>query len=91
MEVFLSEMPARIDRLRSAIEAGDSAEVENLAHNIKGSCAEMLAEPMRQMALALELAGREDRLADAPELLDKLIDSYRELEEILLRERTLVA
>jgi HPt (histidine-containing phosphotransfer) domain-containing protein len=91
VEVFLGEMPARIDTLRAAIESGDCGEVENLAHSIKGSCAEMLAEPMRQVALALELAGREERLADAPELLDGLIDSYRELEEILLRERTLVA
>jgi signal transduction histidine kinase/DNA-binding response OmpR family regulator/HPt (histidine-containing phosphotransfer) domain-containing protein len=91
VEVFLGEMPARIDQLRALIEDGDAEEVENLAHSIKGSCAEMLAEPMRQVSQALELCGRERNLVDAPELLDKLIDSYRELEEVLLRERAMVA
>lgn len=91
VEVFLGEMPRRIDVLRGLIEAGDAKEIENLAHSIKGSCAEMLAEPMRQVAQALEMCGREDNLVDAPELLDKLIDSYRELEEVLLHERTMVA
>ncbi|MDQ3023054.1 MAG: response regulator [bacterium] len=91
VEVFLGEMPKRIDNLRNMIERGDSEEVENLAHSIKGSCAEMLAEPMRQVSQALELCGRERNLVDAPELLDKLIDTYRELEEVLLRERTMVA
>jgi CheY-like chemotaxis protein len=91
VEVFLGEMPSRIEALRELIEAGDAGEVENLAHSIKGSCAEMLAEPMRQVAQALELCGRERNLTDAPELLEKLFDSYRELEEILLRERAMVA
>jgi signal transduction histidine kinase/DNA-binding response OmpR family regulator/HPt (histidine-containing phosphotransfer) domain-containing protein len=91
VDVFLTEMPQRLQSLRERIEAGDPREVESIAHSVKGSCAEMLAEPMRQAAQALELAGREGNLADAPDLFEQLMDCYHTLEDLLHHQQSMVA
>ncbi|MBY0431656.1 MAG: Hpt domain-containing protein [Rhodospirillales bacterium] len=52
-ELFVEQIELRLSTIQSAVTAGDLAAVRNEAHAMKGSAAQMGAEPLR--ALASEL------------------------------------
>lgn len=61
-------------RLRAALGAQDATLAQRIAHTLKGASAMIDAEPLRQRALALELALKEGSKDDAglPALVDAL-------------------
>ena len=69
---FLERAMADIRRLAEAIAAGDAAELTTLAHGLKGSAANLSAEPLRERAAQLEAVGRGGDLSDAPAILHAL-------------------
>lgn len=38
LKIFISEIPVRIENLRSAFERGDRCELQRLIHQLKGAC-----------------------------------------------------
>ena len=46
LNVFLSEVPRRIDRLKAAWRDGNAAEVQRAAHSLKGSSGNIGADAM---------------------------------------------
>lgn len=66
--VFQSEAPGRRTGLERALAAGDMNAVTHLAHSLKGVAATMFAEPLRQAAWDLEMAGRAADAATASRL-----------------------
>jgi HPt (histidine-containing phosphotransfer) domain-containing protein len=56
--LFAEECPKSISEIRSALDSGDFALLERLAHTLKGSAASMSAESIRQTALELEMSSR---------------------------------
>ncbi len=57
--IFLVDAMERMDGLTEALAAGDAKGVERYAHAIKGLSANICAEPVKQAASSLEIAGRE--------------------------------
>lgn len=53
-ELFKQTAAERLPKLRSACEALDLAQVSKLAHAVKGSAAQVGAEPLRVLAAQLE-------------------------------------
>jgi CheY-like chemotaxis protein/HPt (histidine-containing phosphotransfer) domain-containing protein len=51
---FLRETPARLDRLRAALAAGDAQEVERAAHSLKGSAGSIGARRLGELAADIE-------------------------------------
>lgn len=72
IEVFAKETPALLAQLREAIDQGDAAEVQRIAHTIKGSARVFGAEAVATVAERLEAMGREAELNEADEAMKAL-------------------
>lgn len=80
---FAEEVPGWVATLRTAISSGDSQTVYRVAHGVNGAIGYFKAPRVRQPAVELEAMGRENRLTDASQLLDRLEDALRELDQFL--------
>ncbi len=87
-ELFLGDAPARLEALRGAIEGGDAASVERVAHALKGSCGNMGATGMAATCAELEEAGRSGGLARAPMLMERLEAELGRVRAALEKELT---
>lgn len=57
--VFLRDEPARVHKIREALEAGEMDELKYLAHSLKGAAATMGADRVREACLNLEYSARD--------------------------------
>ncbi|MFW6158301.1 MAG: Hpt domain-containing protein [Planctomycetota bacterium] len=81
---FLDGARAGLDELADAATAGNLEPVFRVAHRLKGSAAAVKLEPIREIALALEIAGNTDRNWTAVhERIDDLKAAVAELETLL--------
>jgi HPt (histidine-containing phosphotransfer) domain-containing protein len=58
--LFLTEAPKHIDAIDNGIGSGDCNEVFQVAHKLKGASANLSAMRLKQVALLLEQAGRDE-------------------------------
>jgi len=63
---FLADSPKLLDQLSAAISAGDAVAAGKFAHTLKGSCANMGGERLRQIASQIQDAGKEGNLEVDP-------------------------
>jgi PAS domain S-box-containing protein len=80
---FAEETPRRMEAAAAALSAGDLALVQREAHTIKGSAAEIAAQPLGEAALALELAAKGGDAQAAQELYDALTVEWGRLRDSL--------
>ncbi len=64
IEMFVDEMPERMQRLWECLETGDMAGLERAAHQIKGSAGGYGFDEITPQAARLELAVKERRTPD---------------------------
>jgi CheY-like chemotaxis protein len=87
IRLYLQEAPARLATLREAIAQGDSIRVEDLAHGLKGSSAQLGATRMRRICAALQEAGGRSDLGQAAaqvaELQREFVRVHTALEAVL--------
>ncbi len=57
--VFLRDEPARVHKIREALESGQMDELKYLAHSLKGAAATMGADRVREACLNLEYSARD--------------------------------
>jgi HPt (histidine-containing phosphotransfer) domain-containing protein len=85
--VYLQEAPARIAALHEAVAHGDAGRVEEVAHGLKGSSAELGAPRMASLCAALqEAAGAHDlsqTTAQVAELTNEFMSVRTALEAVL--------
>jgi len=62
---FLQDIPLQLSVLQDLLDAGDPRAVQRHAHSIKGACANVGAERLRELALKIEQAARADDLPSA--------------------------
>ena len=72
VDVFVRTIPGRIGALRDALELDDVEAVRFLAHNLRGTAANLGAEALRAVCTELEAAALQGQLADAAALVDEL-------------------
>jgi CheY-like chemotaxis protein/HPt (histidine-containing phosphotransfer) domain-containing protein len=77
--IFTTETERRIAELSTAVEERDVERIVREAHTIKGSAAEICAEPLREAALALELAGKAGEDEKLVGLLRQVAGEYERL------------
>ena len=80
LDVFVDMVPALLDDMEAAIADEDATRLKNIAYSVKGSAANLCAEPARLSAERLEglagqsdLAGVEDAVAELKGRLDELV------------------
>jgi len=76
VELFLANSPARMDQIRSGLEAGDAKETERGAHSLKSSSANLGATEVRRLAQEMEGAASQQDLGTASSLLPALEEAY---------------
>jgi PAS domain S-box-containing protein len=78
-ELFLSDYPNTLDKIRGAVAGSDATALEHSAHSLKGSVSTFGAQRAFEAALALEQQGRSGNLAGAPDGLRKLEEALQAL------------
>jgi signal transduction histidine kinase/CheY-like chemotaxis protein len=72
VDLFVEDVPLQLHAIRRAVEGGESQEVEEKAHMLKGGSGYMGAARMAQMCARLEEIGASGELSRAHELLDAI-------------------
>lgn len=85
LTIFLDEAPKRIERLQSALAAGDAAGVQRAAHSLKGSAGNIGAHALFDASRHLDELGKAGDLAAAASALRHLLDEYARVETEIQR------
>jgi HPt (histidine-containing phosphotransfer) domain-containing protein len=72
LQMFLQEVPPRIERLRNAWTAGNIEEMRRAAHSLKGSAGNIGAHALHAVCSAIDDQGRSGELADTGVLVAAL-------------------
>lgn len=79
LELFLDDVPQRMENLSASLTAGELEESAGVAHSIKGASANLSAKPIQQVAAQLEQAARQGHPAE------ELTALYGQLKEEIAR------
>jgi HPt (histidine-containing phosphotransfer) domain-containing protein len=85
LQMFLSEVPPRIDRLRNAWAAGDIEEMYRAAHSLKGSAGNIGAQRLLAVCSQLDEQGRSGNLAGSAPRIDALGIEFGKVEVAIHR------
>ncbi len=83
IEIFNEDYPKQLRKIKIAIKEGDGPLLRNAAHTIKGSISTFCAKRAFDLALKLEMMGREGDLSGADEGYVKLEKAVEELKNAL--------
>jgi CheY-like chemotaxis protein/HPt (histidine-containing phosphotransfer) domain-containing protein len=76
---FLEDIPKQIEVLKGCLEAGDVATAERQAHSIKGASANVGGQALREVAFAMEKAGKTGDLEGVTARLPELETQFARL------------
>ncbi len=80
---FRNHLPSRIMEFDAALQEGDIKTIGRLAHNLKGVSLNFDASFLANAAAQLEQCGKQENLAAAPELIEKVREEIKRLESYL--------
>ncbi|QDU80763.1 Signal transduction histidine-protein kinase BarA [Polystyrenella longa] len=75
--------PEMLQKMNEAIESGDSETVSSIAHTIKGGSGNFFAKNAFELALELEVMGKEGNLSNARETCQQLDAALQQLKSAL--------
>lgn len=85
LSVYLQDAQTKMASLQAGLEQGDADLVRSSAHSLKGSSANLGAQPLAELSLAVEQQAREGNLAGLDRLLEQIEAEFREVAAILER------
>ena len=77
--MFEKRVPGDLAQIAASIDAGDAERTASLAHALKGAAATLSAEPLREIAGRLQLAGHTADLTEALTCLGQLRREWERL------------
>jgi CheY-like chemotaxis protein len=83
IDAFLADAPQLIATLRSSLEGREIEELRRAAHTLKSNGATLGAEQFAQLCRTLEERAKAGDLEDASQLVERIEQEYRPLEEAL--------
>ncbi len=83
IDAFLADAPGLMATLRSSLAEGSAEELRRAAHTLKSNGATLGAEDFAELCRMLEQRAKADELDGASELVDRVQQEYRPLEEAL--------
>jgi signal transduction histidine kinase/HPt (histidine-containing phosphotransfer) domain-containing protein/ActR/RegA family two-component response regulator len=86
LEAFLESMPEQIESLKTALNEDNTDLTDFRAHAIKGTCANIGAQRLRDLALEIELDGKKGDLNKARSRIDNLEKEFETLCNVLNSE-----
>ena len=85
LQLFLTEVPRRVERLRNALASGDIEEVARCAHSLKGSAGNIGARALHELCSRMDAQARENDLAGAGSLVDSVTAEFGKVESEIHR------
>ncbi|HYE87818.1 MAG TPA: Hpt domain-containing protein [Vicinamibacterales bacterium] len=85
LRMFLQEVPARMERLRNAMAAGNIEEVHRSAHSLKGSAGNIGAHALYSAFKALDEKSKSGNLDGAEALVEELRIEFGRVEAAIHR------
>lgn len=76
LTLYLEDSPARLQAIRQAVANFDAKEIERASHSLKGGSANLGAKLLSDVCSQLEECARENRLNEAPRLVEELDAEY---------------
>jgi CheY-like chemotaxis protein len=83
---FIADTGERVEALRRSVERGEVEAAQQVAHALRGSCANIGVARMADIAEALERLATTGRLEGAEALVQQLADEFRQAEAALAPE-----
>ncbi len=87
IELFIQDIKESVQRLRAAMEDSNFESIDNEAHKLKGSSANMGASVLPKLCQELMLAVRENRETELQKLFQSIVEEYEELIPIYLYQK----
>jgi PAS domain S-box-containing protein len=88
IEAFLADAPELMVTLRRSLDEGSTEELRRAAHTLKSNGATLGAEEFAELCSTLEQRAKAGELDGASQLVDRIEQEYRPLEEALAALRT---
>ena len=88
VDVFLADAPALITSLRSSLERQDTEELRRAAHTLKSNGSTLGAAAFAELCRTVEQHAKDGRLDGVSQLVDRIEQEYRTLQEALASLRT---
>lgn len=80
LQLFLDDVPGRIERVRTACQAGNAVELHRAAHSLKGSAGNIGAKDMLAVCRRLDELGKAGEVSGAQGLVASLDAEYSRVE-----------
>jgi len=84
INLFLKDAPIQLEKLKEAIEKGDSKEIRQYSHAIKGSVLNLGGEAMYVVAESIEVQALKGNIKRINTLYPLLLKKFKELEKLLV-------
>jgi HPt (histidine-containing phosphotransfer) domain-containing protein len=85
LQQFIDQMPAQMEELKAALDSADGKALQEKAHALRGSAANLSAIDLASTALYLEEIGRTGELEKGEETLDLLQKEVKRLGAFISR------
>ncbi|MBF0302484.1 MAG: Hpt domain-containing protein, partial [Desulfamplus sp.] len=83
IDVFIEDVPEQIEILKGYIHSGDTHKTELQAHSIKGACANIGGEAMRELAYRMEKLAKSGDMVKVNSLMSELESEFKLLKEAI--------
>ncbi len=87
IDLYLADVPIRIEKMAHGISACDVDEARAAAHSIKGSSRNLGARPLATLSEQAEEYFKQGDWAGAAEQLDRIKEEFKLLSELLMEEK----
>ncbi len=81
--IFLRLLPHRLKKLEKAVQEQDSAEIESIAHTLKGSCSQFGACGLAELCSQAENMAHDHNLTVIKQQYDRIYRTAREVSVVL--------
>ncbi|MCK4619164.1 MAG: response regulator [Desulfobacterales bacterium] len=86
--IFLQDVPRQIESLENTISKNNPALVDRQAHTLKGASGNVGAVSLQDAAMQLELAGKNNDLSRATEILNTIKKEFEKVKKAMTKETT---
>ena len=83
VDLFVDDVPSRLESIREAMAAGDPEALVRTAHSLKGSAATLGADRMAELCRQMEVSGRAGEVPQGQGLLESLEAEFEQVKRAL--------
>jgi HPt (histidine-containing phosphotransfer) domain-containing protein len=83
VDLFVDDVPARLESIREAMAAGDPEALLQTAHSLKGSAATLGADRMAEICRQMEVSGRAGEMPQGEGLFESLEAEFEQVKRAL--------